>query len=116
MTGSKYRVVEFTPENVRMFRQKMGMTQKQFAEKIGFTQPEVSMAERDRRRLSLKYINAMQEAFNLKITKPGFADLKPREKPKGWVLLWLKARYYLGLYDKSDVTPATFEAFLEMDL
>lgn len=81
---SEYNMTAFTPEDVRAFRKEKGMTQKEFANKIGVSQPKVSLAERNYEDLTVGYLVKMQKAFD--VTKPDTKEIGFLKK------IWLRLK------------------------
>ena len=108
-----YNLVAFTPENVKAFRKSKGMTQQEFANAIGVSQPMVSKAERSADNLTVGYLVKMQQAFDVAVTAPKFVDLPFYKR------IWLRIRWFLGIGTTSEITgvrPVTFESFVGMYL
>lgn len=100
--------IELTPENVKNFRLSKGLSQAEFAEKVGASQATVSKAERSGEALSTKYLVKIRKAYPMKVEQPKFV------KPSFWKLCKLRVRYELGLYDKAGIRPMTFDAFVRV--
>lgn len=67
------KISDFTSEDIKYFRKEvLGMTQQAFADKIGVSQPMVSMAERDERGITSGFIAKMYRAFSDTQTTEGF--------------------------------------------
>lgn len=110
---SEYSLAAFTPENVKAFRISQGMTQKEFADKIGVSQATVSKAENNIKDLRVSYLVKMQQAFDISTSNVKMIDIPLLKR---W---WLRIRWFLGLYGESNVTgakPVTYHTFVVMVL
>lgn len=110
-----YKNIDFTPEGVKEFRKSLGLSQAEFAEKMGISQPMVSKAENNPDDLTVSYLVRMQQAFDI---------VSGSKRKVGFFRrIWLRIKWILGLHGAMDrprhyeglgyFRPATFEAYVD---
>lgn len=112
----KYSHIEFTPEGVKEFRKSLGLTQKEFGERIGVSQPTVSIAENDPKGLTVSYAERMMDTFdNWGEQQYPIEYMDPKDLPI-FKRIRLAIKWIFGgeFRTKTGFRPMTFDAFVTL--